>query len=49
MYPAVTEALLQLGWIDAAAGAELVEYRMPAIRNWSGDAVGAVMPSFSLE
>ncbi|TLS49935.1 asparaginase [Paenibacillus antri] len=49
LYPAVTEALLQLGWIDAAAGAELAEYHTPAIRNWGGDVVGAVLPSFRLE
>jgi len=49
LYPAVAEALLQLGWIDAAAGAALAEFHAPKIRNWGGDEVGAVVPSFRLE
>ncbi|HZG78522.1 MAG TPA: asparaginase, partial [Paenibacillus sp.] len=48
LYPAVTEALLQLGWIDADAGRALAEFHIPPIRNWSGDVVGAVLPSFRL-
>ncbi len=48
LYPAVTEALLQLGWIDAAAERALAEFHKPAIRNWSGDVVGAVLPSFRM-
>lgn len=49
LYPAVTEALLQLGWIDDAAAEELADYHKPAVRNWSGEVVGETVPSFRLE
>ncbi|MCI3921512.1 asparaginase [Paenibacillus sp. TRM 82003] len=44
LYPAVAEALRQLAWIDEAESAVLDAYRIPAVRNWSGDVVGETIP-----
>jgi len=49
LYPAVTEALVQLGWIDEPALSELAAFRAPPIRNWSGDEVGRTVPVLKLE
>ncbi|HZG54953.1 asparaginase [Paenibacillus sp.] len=48
LYPAVVEALLRLGWIDAAEGEGLAAYHRPPIHNWGGDEVGAIVPAFDL-
>lgn len=48
LYPAVTEALVQLGWINAEASLSLAAFHMPPIRNWGGRIVGATVPSFRL-
>lgn len=49
LYPAVTEALLQLGWLDQAEAQELGEFHRPVLRNWQGTAVGRIEPEFKLE
>lgn len=48
LYPAVVEALKQLGWIDEAENAALASYHAPPVRNWSGDVVGATIPALRL-
>lgn len=49
LYSAVTEALLQLGWIDEQAAAELGNHHKPVLRNWSGTVVGGLIPDFRLQ
>lgn len=48
IYPAVTEALLQLGWLTAAEGDALAEFHQPVLRNWMGIPVGSIKPVFNL-
>jgi L-asparaginase II len=48
LYPAVTEALKQLGWISDAECTALASFHMPPVRNWSGDEVGRTVPAFHL-
>ncbi|MDF2924518.1 MAG: asparaginase [Paenibacillaceae bacterium] len=48
IYPAVTEALLQLGWLTASEGELLKEFHKPQVRNWKGTHVGAIEPVFQL-
>ena len=48
LYPAVTEALRQLGWIDDDACAALAPFHRTPVRSWSGDVVGDIRPTFRL-
>jgi L-asparaginase II len=48
LYPAVTEALTQLDWIDEREYAALADFHTPLVRNWSGDEVGSTVPVFRL-
>lgn len=48
IYPAVTEALLQLEWLTPSEGQELAGFHKPAVRNWKGTLVGQIEPVFRL-
>ncbi|MDF2715898.1 MAG: putative asparaginase [Paenibacillus sp.] len=48
LYPAVVEALIQLGWLKPDERAALASFHRPPVRNWSKDEVGAVVPDFKL-
>lgn len=48
IYPAVTEALLQLGWLKDEEGLKLQDFHRPGLRNWKGTAVGEIRPVFRL-
>ncbi|TMV46072.1 asparaginase [Paenibacillus mesophilus] len=48
LYPAVVEALIQLGWLKPDERAALAPFHRPPVRNWSKDEVGAVVPDFKL-
>jgi L-asparaginase II len=48
LYPAVTEALTQLGWLDNRESNALRHFHKPPVRNWSGDEVGATIPVFRI-
>ncbi|MNI47806.1 L-asparaginase II [compost metagenome] len=48
IYPAVTEALLQLGWLTPSEGQELAGFHKPPVRNWKGTLVGEIRPVFRL-
>lgn len=49
MYPAVTEALLQLDWISGEEAQRLSDFHHPVVRNWAGTEVGRTFPVFELE
>jgi len=49
LYPAVTEALLQLGWLSAAEAEKLAAFHRPSLHNWQGSVVGEIVPEFTLE
>lgn len=44
LYPAVTECLKRLNWIDHEQFIELAEFHTSAQRNWRGDVVGNIHP-----
>jgi len=48
LYPAVTEALRQLGWLQERELAELAEFHEPVQRNWQGAEVGRIRPEVRL-
>lgn len=48
LYPAVMEALIQLGWLNSRERAALASFHRPTVRNWSKDEVGAIVPDFRL-
>lgn len=48
IYPAVTEALIQMGWLEPKEAEALAEFHKPALRNWRGTVVGEIRPSFRL-
>lgn len=48
LYPAVTEALLQLGWINAEQALLLQDFHQPPLRNRKNDIVGATIPVLRL-
>ncbi|WP_231891266.1 asparaginase [Paenibacillus swuensis] len=48
LYPAVLEALSQLGLLSADELAQLAEFRRPEQRNWAGTPVGFIEPVFRL-
>lgn len=48
LYPAVTEALAQLGWLTAAEAGKLAAFHRPVLRNWQGTTVGEIVPEFTL-
>lgn len=48
LYPVVTEALLQLGWLTGEEGRLLAEFHRPVVRNWKGTEVGEILPVFKL-
>jgi L-asparaginase II len=48
IYPAVTEALLQLKWLTPLEGQELAAFHTPLVRNWKGTVVGRIQPAFKL-
>lgn len=48
IYPVVTEALVQLGWLSPEEAAGLAEFHKQAIRNWKGTVVGGYSPDFKL-
>jgi len=48
LYPAVMEALVQLGKLKPDELDALREFHRPPVRNWSGDVVGSIVPDFRL-
>ncbi|WP_274361565.1 asparaginase [Paenibacillus thermotolerans] len=48
-YPAVTEALLQLGWLTPEESEKLSSFHRPVIKNWAGTEVGRTVPVFKLD
>ncbi|KRE90542.1 asparaginase [Paenibacillus sp. Soil766] len=48
LYPAVTEALKQLGYLSETEISELKEFHTPAVHNWQGTEVGSIRPDFCL-
>jgi L-asparaginase II len=48
LYPAVTEALLQLGLLRPGEAGRLSEFHKPVLKNWRGDPVGKIEPDFLL-
>ncbi|WP_108722178.1 asparaginase [Gorillibacterium timonense] len=48
LYPAVTEALLQLGWLSADEAGKLADFHRPALLNWQGTVVGEIVPDFTM-
>ncbi|MFD2612905.1 asparaginase [Paenibacillus gansuensis] len=49
LYPAVLEAVSQLGLLTASELAQLAAFRRPELRNWAGTQVGYITPAFRLE
>ncbi len=49
LYPAVTEALYQLGWLNAGETERLKGFHHTAVRNWSGAEIGQTVPVLRLE
>ncbi|MDF2935563.1 MAG: L-asparaginase [Paenibacillaceae bacterium] len=49
IYPAVTEALTQLGWLTDGENEALSGFHKPVVRNWKGTAVGEILPVFRLQ
>jgi len=47
LYPAVNEALLQLGLITEQEAATLKEHRITALRNWQGTLIGRIEPNWT--
>ncbi|MEO3947552.1 asparaginase [Gorillibacterium sp. CAU 1737] len=48
LYPAVTEALVQLGWLTEEEAELLASFHRPILYNWQGTAVGRIVPEFDL-
>ena len=48
IYPAVTEALVQLGWLTRPESDALSGFHKPILRNWKGTEVGEILPVFRL-
>lgn len=48
LYPAVAEALRQLGWVDEQAFRDIAEFHTVPILNWGKDEVGVTKPVFRL-
>lgn len=48
IYPAVTEALVQLGWLTGPESEALAAFHKPVVRNWKGTEVGEILPAFRL-
>ncbi|MNL79779.1 L-asparaginase II [compost metagenome] len=48
LYPAVMEALKQLGYLSEAEVSELAAFHTPPVLNWQGTEVGRIRPDFSL-
>ncbi|MEW9697838.1 asparaginase [Paenibacillus sp. SI8] len=48
MYPAVVEALKQLGHLQESEVSELAVYHTPTLHNWQGTEVGSIRPDFLL-
>ncbi|WP_284638909.1 asparaginase [Paenibacillus silviterrae] len=48
LYPAITEALAQLGLLTGEELSELAEFHRPAVRNHRGEEVGRIEPVFRL-
>ncbi|MBD0379327.1 asparaginase [Paenibacillus sedimenti] len=48
MYPAVVEALKQLGLLKESEVSALAAYHTPTIHNWQGTEVGRIQPDFQL-
>jgi L-asparaginase II len=48
LYPAVVEALLQLGLVSHAEGEALASFHVPVLHNWQGTEVGRIRPDFRL-
>jgi L-asparaginase II len=49
IYPAVTEALVQLGWLDVKEAEALSGFHKPLLKNWKGTPVGEIRPAFQLK
>jgi L-asparaginase II len=49
IFPAATEALKQLGWLNAEELEKLASYHEPIVKNWSGTEVGRTTSVFRLE
>ncbi|WP_438446737.1 asparaginase [Gorillibacterium sp. sgz5001074] len=49
IYPAVTEALVQLGWLEAGEAEALAGFHKPVLHNWKGTPVGEILPVFMLK
>lgn len=49
IYPAVTEALVQLGWLTDGESKALSAFHKPIVRNWKGTEVGEILPVFKLQ
>jgi L-asparaginase II len=48
LFPAVTEAMLQLDWITSLEAKKLTAFHKPEIKNWSGEIVGSIQPIFRI-
>lgn len=48
-YPAVTEALMQLGWLSQEESERLSSFHHPVVKNWAGTEVGRIVPVFKLD
>ncbi|MFC3770012.1 asparaginase [Paenibacillus sp. GCM10012303] len=48
LYPAVTEALVQLGWLTLDETEALRTFHRPPVRNFRGAIVGELVPDFAL-
>ncbi|MFC5453134.1 asparaginase [Paenibacillus aestuarii] len=48
MYPAVVEALMQLGLLQELEVNALASYHIPSVHNWQGTKVGYIQPDFHL-
>jgi L-asparaginase II len=48
LYPAVVEALLQLGVLSEKESEALASFRFPDLHNWQGTEVGRIRPDFRL-
>ncbi|MCD1257920.1 asparaginase [Paenibacillus athensensis] len=48
LYPAVSEALRQLGWLQPGELLKLAEFHEPVQRNWQGTKVGRILPEVRL-
>ncbi|CAG7622741.1 asparaginase [Paenibacillus allorhizosphaerae] len=49
LYPAATEALLQLGLLKSSEAEQLEPFHRPAVTNRRGETVGAILPVFRLQ